>query len=114
MSAEMVTEAVSVDGAAGLLLGQAARLQALELENDQLRQALASRIVIEQAKGILAERFQLRLEEAFELLRGVARSNRLRIHGLALAVTTSPTTPVEIRKYVLRHSGARDESRILK
>jgi AmiR/NasT family two-component response regulator len=76
------------------------RLRLLERENEQLRQALASRIVIEQAKGILAERFRLDLETAFELLRGAARSHRLRIHDLAAAVTTGPTTPEEIERFI--------------
>jgi AmiR/NasT family two-component response regulator len=52
----------------------------------QLQHALESRIVIEQAKGMLAERLDLSLEEAFELLRGTARSNRVRLHDVAQAV----------------------------
>jgi AmiR/NasT family two-component response regulator len=76
------------------------RLRVLERENQQLRRALASRIVIEQAKGILAERFRLDLETSFELLRGAARSHRLRIHELAAAVTTAPTTPEEIERFI--------------
>jgi AmiR/NasT family two-component response regulator len=62
----------------------------------QLQQALESRIVIEQAKGVLAERFDLDVEEAFELLRRAARSNRLRIHELAAVVVASKTSPPEI------------------
>jgi AmiR/NasT family two-component response regulator len=52
----------------------------------QLQHALDSRIVIEQAKGILAERRGIGVEEAFELLRGTARSNRLRVQDLARAI----------------------------
>ena len=76
------------------------RLRSLESENEQLRQALASRIVIEQAKGILAERFQLDTERAFDLLRAAARSHRRPIHDLAAAVTTTPTTPSEIERWI--------------
>jgi AmiR/NasT family two-component response regulator len=61
----------------------------------QLQEALDSRIVIEQAKGILAERYQIDVEEAFRLLRRTARSNRIRIHELAARVIASPTTPPE-------------------
>jgi diaminopimelate decarboxylase len=74
------------------------RVAALELENKQLRTALSSRIVIEQAKGVLAERFGLGLDDAFTLLRRAARSSRRRIHGLAAEVTTARETPIEIRR----------------
>ena len=62
----------------------------------QLQHALESRIVIEQAKGVLAERFALDIEEAFELLRRAARSHRMKIHTLASRVVESRETPPEI------------------
>jgi AmiR/NasT family two-component response regulator len=52
----------------------------------QLQHALDSRVVIEQAKGMLAERLGLSPEDAFEVLRGMARSNRVRIHDVAHSV----------------------------
>jgi hypothetical protein len=61
-------------------------LDALRTENDQLRTALVTRIVIEQAKGMLAERWQVEVDVAFERLRREARSRRLRLHALAEAV----------------------------
>ena len=73
-----------------------ASLPALETENAQLRAALDSRVVIEQAKGILAERFALGLPEAFLLLRSAARANQLKLHAVALAVVASPETPREV------------------
>ena len=63
----------------------------------QLQQALDSRIVIEQAKGILAERHGIGIEEAFHALRRGARSNRVQLHELAAHVVASPTTPREVR-----------------
>ncbi len=63
----------------------------------QLQTALETRIVIEQAKGILAERFGVGMEAAFDLLRRGARSNRMDIHTVASKVVTSPTTPSEIK-----------------
>jgi GAF domain-containing protein len=42
---------------------------------DQLSNALNSRIVIEQAKGVLAHTHDTTVEEAFNLLRGYARTN---------------------------------------
>ena len=72
-------------------------VEALNERNRQLQTALNSRIVIEQAKGILAERHGLSCDEAFELLRRGARSSRLRIHDLAAATVASRVTPAEIR-----------------
>lgn len=62
----------------------------------QLEHALSSRIVIEQAKGMLAERYSLAIPDAFELLRSTARSNRMRIHELAGRVVASRDSPPEI------------------
>jgi anti-anti-sigma factor len=55
-------------------------------ENAQLQRALTARIVIEQAKGIVAERLDLDIDAAFGLLRKTARERRQRIHDLAHAV----------------------------
>lgn len=75
----------------------------LERENAQLRRALVSRIAIEQAKGVLAERFSLDVDEAFQLLRRAARSNRMSIHALAAAVAPGRATPVEIEALLPGH-----------
>jgi AmiR/NasT family two-component response regulator len=64
--------------------------------NRQLQDALESRIVIEQAKGILAERLGTSPDEAFGVLRGAARSHRLRLHALAASVISSKETPAVI------------------
>jgi GAF domain-containing protein len=56
------------------------------LLNEQLTSALNSRIAIEQAKGILAERAGLDMTEAFGRLRSHARSHNLRLADVALAV----------------------------
>ena len=69
---------------------------ALAQDNVHLQQALDSRIVIEQAKGMLAERFGLPIEDAFELLRRSARSNRMKLRDLAAKVVESRETPAEI------------------
>jgi hypothetical protein len=56
----------------------------------QLQHALTSRIVVEQAKGMLAERYSLTTEEAYELIRLAARSNGIKVHALANSVLDSP------------------------
>lgn len=63
-----------------------ALLESLRTENDQLRTALVTRIVIEQAKGVLAERLGAEVDEAFERLRREARNRRMKLHALAAAV----------------------------
>lgn len=62
----------------------------------QLQEALDSRVVIEQAKGIIAERYSVDMDKAFQLLRRGARSNRMRLHELAERVVRSPQTPPEL------------------
>ena len=53
---------------------------------EQLQTALSSRILIEQAKGVLAERLQVDMGDAFTLLRSNARSHNRRLSDLAQAV----------------------------
>ena len=53
---------------------------------DQLQRALDSRIVIEQAKGVLSERRGLTVTDAFEVLRTYARSNGQKLHDVAAAL----------------------------
>lgn len=55
---------------------------------DQLQTALDSRIAIEQAKGIVAARAGLGVDEAFSRLRGYARRNGLGLSGVAEDVVT--------------------------
>ena len=53
---------------------------------EQLQAALNSRVTIEQAKGVLAERLGVGMDEAFGLLRGYARSHNRRLSDLARAL----------------------------
>jgi GAF domain-containing protein len=53
---------------------------------EQLQTALNSRVLIEQAKGVLAERLQVDMAEAFAVLRGDARSHNRRLSELAQAI----------------------------
>jgi len=70
---------------------------------EQLQRALESRIVIEQAKGILGERFGLGVEGAFGLLRRAARTHRMKLHVLARAVVENNETPSVIVQTIARN-----------
>jgi hypothetical protein len=61
----------------------------------QLQTALDSRIVIEQAKGILAERESTTPTEAFDKMRRQARSERRKLHDLAAEIVATTSTQSE-------------------
>ena len=70
---------------------------AQERRASELQSALESRVVIEQAVGMLAERFDLSVADGFDLLRRAARDSRRQLRSLATELTQSrATTPVEI------------------
>jgi len=62
----------------------------------QLEQALQSRVAIEQAKGVIAERYRLDVEESFEIIRRAARSNRIKLHDLVRKIKPGEPTPDEL------------------
>ncbi len=64
------------------ILQNRAAVEAQEV-NTQLTNALSSRIVIEQAKGMIAERQQLSIDEAFDRLRRHARRHNRRLADVA-------------------------------
>lgn len=76
--------------------------EALAVENQQLRGALETRIAIEQAKGVLAERFEISVEEAFGLLRFGARSARVPIQVVAREVRPAAVTPTAVVDAIAR------------
>jgi AmiR/NasT family two-component response regulator len=56
------------------------------LVNDQLQTALNSRVILEQAKGVLSQRGGLDMDRSFDVLRRYARHNNLRLTDVARAV----------------------------
>ena len=71
--------------------GEAARLA---VTVSQLEHALAARVRVEQAIGVLAERHRLRPRQAFDLLRSVARSAGRRVIEIAENVVDSASNPL--------------------
>ncbi|MCW0216420.1 MAG: GAF and ANTAR domain-containing protein [Pseudonocardia sp.] len=64
-----------------------------EVVNEQLQTALNSRIVVEQAKGVLAEHAGIGMTEAFDALRRYARSNNVRLADTARQITVGDLAP---------------------
>jgi AmiR/NasT family two-component response regulator len=61
--------------------------------NEQLSGALTSRIVIEQAKGVISERAGVDLADAFARLRSYARSSNLRLTDVAQSAIDGTLDP---------------------
>jgi GAF domain-containing protein len=62
--------------------------------NEELSAALASRVVIEQAKGVISERVGVDLAEAFSRLRSYARNHNRRLTDVALAAVDGTLDPL--------------------
>jgi GAF domain-containing protein len=73
----------------GLL--QQRHLRHSETVAEQLQAALNSRVIIEQAKGKLAERYALDMDQSFKLLRKHARNTNQRLTNVARAFVDSST-----------------------
>jgi transcriptional regulator with GAF, ATPase, and Fis domain len=74
----------------GLLQARAIRQR--DTLAEQLQTALNSRVVIEQAKGVIAERHHIDVDQSFTVLRSTARTNNRRLSELARAVVDGSET----------------------
>lgn len=70
---------------------------------DQLQTALTSRVVIEQAKGVLAQHGSLEMDEAFAVLRGYSRDHNERLTEVCRAIVSRQLTA----SCVLAHAHSR-------
>jgi GAF domain-containing protein len=67
-----------------------------EVINEQLQTALTSRVVVEQAKGVLAQHHWISMDLAFDQLRRYARAHNLRLADVARQLATSKLDPAII------------------
>ena len=73
--------------------------------NEQLQEALNSRVLIEQAKGVIAERAGPNMEQAFAALRTRARNQNLRLGDVARGVLKgTELLTSELVANVVRHA----------
>ncbi len=63
---------------------------------EQLQSALSTRVVIEQAKGVLAEHGALGMDQAFSRLRDFARRRNLKLGAVAEALVRRDVSPDEV------------------
>jgi GAF domain-containing protein len=68
--------------------------------NEQLNSALNSRVVVEQAKGMIAERRNVNMADAFETLRNHARNNNVRLAMVATDVVDGALSESDLDQFV--------------
>jgi GAF domain-containing protein len=79
---------VLADIASGYIVN-ASKVEQLEQLNGQLQQALSSRVLVEQAKGIIAEHRGITVDEAFTGMRKYARDHNTSLRAVAQSVVES-------------------------
>jgi GAF domain-containing protein len=89
-----IVQALADVAAIGLLQERAIRRG--ELLTEQLQGALNSRIIIEQAKGAIAQARGVNVDEAFTLIRTYARAHSRRLSDIAHTIVTEPAQIPEL------------------
>jgi transcriptional regulator with GAF, ATPase, and Fis domain len=89
-----IVQAVADVATIGLL--QERTIHRSEILTEQLQGALNSRIVIEQAKGAIAQAHGVSVNEAFTKMRSHARRTNQRLSDIAHTIVTNPTSIPEL------------------
>jgi transcriptional regulator with GAF, ATPase, and Fis domain len=92
-----VGQALADVATVGLL--QERSIREARLLNEQLQAALNSRIVIEQAKGMLAERRGIEMDAAFDALRAHARNTNQKLSAVAQSLLTGTLSAEELERH---------------
>jgi len=90
--ADIIVARAFADLAALSIIQHQAATEAQHL-NEQLSAALTSRVVIEQAKGVISERAGIQLDDAFSRLRAHARNHNLHLTAVAQAAIDGTLDP---------------------
>ncbi|MGO1055210.1 GAF and ANTAR domain-containing protein [Crossiella sp. CA198] len=98
ISAEAIALAQSFANVATISILQVRALRHSEMVTEQLQTALNSRILIEQAKGILTERLQIDIADAFALMRDHARNTNQFLADVAQQVISRSPAVAELTK----------------
>ncbi|WP_413759324.1 ANTAR domain-containing protein [Streptomyces sp. MMBL 11-3] len=93
LTADDLALAQALADAATIGLLHSRTIQQQDTVNEQLHTALQSRIVIEQAKGLLAARSNTTLNDAFEAMRRHARQHRILLSAVAREVIDTGAVP---------------------
>ncbi|GGX81382.1 GAF and ANTAR domain-containing protein [Streptomyces fructofermentans] len=99
LAAQDLSLAQALADVATIAILQQRTLAHSEAERDQLQYALNSRIVIEQVKGILAERWQMAIDESFSIFRAYARAHSRKLSDLARAIADGTQDTDTIRAF---------------
>ncbi len=98
----VVAQALADVATIGILQQRA--LHEREVVSEQLQRALTNRLVIEQAKGVLAERAGISIDEAFDVLRDYCRARRIATSRVAHEITTGALDPSVVIRYRSRRA----------
>jgi GAF domain-containing protein len=89
-----IAQAMAEMAAIGLIQERALRERSLLAE--QLQAALNSRVIIEQAKGMLAEYLTMNVDDAFKLLRNYARGHHRKLSQVAADIVSRKISGTEL------------------
>ena len=84
---------MQIAGVATIGILQERAIHRSEVVNEQLQAALNSRVMIEQAKGVLAQHLGLSMDEAFTQLRDYDRGHNLPLADVARLLATRQLDP---------------------
>lgn len=90
---EAITTALTLADLGAAYVLNASELAQIKRTSEQLQIALDSRIVIEQAKGVLAERIGIPTDQAFQRIRAAARSQSTKITTICRKVIDTDYVP---------------------